>query len=392
MKTVAVISEFNPFHNGHSYLLDSIRKRLGEDTGIIAIMSGNYTQRGDVAVADKFIRAAMAVEGGADLVLEIPFPFSVSSAEFYARAGIGIAAALGIVDSIAFGSECGDIHALSKVAADLSSEQFRSAFQEAVRLDGAKGHARITEDVYAALYGQAGASLLRSPNNILGIEYLRANAALSRPLEALTFKRIGSYHDTEVTEGVSATAVRAALASDASLEQMMPPASAGILEDAIAKGEAPAELDRLGSILLSYFRTSPCPANDDLGHRLRDAAIRAADFQEFTMLAATKRYTNAHIRRSLWHRYFGITSADLAEPPLYTQILGMNAKGRAALRRASKLATIALLTKPADARMLDPEAARQAHRSQSADLLYPLAMPRAVAGNAGILASPYRKD
>jgi predicted nucleotidyltransferase len=173
---------------------------------------------------------------------------------------------------------------------------------------------------------------------------------------------------------------------------MMPPASARILEEAIARCEAPAELGRLGSILLSYFRTSPCPATDDLGHRLRDAAIRAADFHEFTTLAATKRYTNAHIRRSLWHRYFGITSADLAEPPLYTQILGMNAKGRTALRRASKLATIALLTKPADARTLDPKAAQQAERSQRADLLYPLAMPRAVAGNAGILASPYRKD
>ena len=392
MKTVAVISEFNPFHNGHAYLIDSIRARLGEDTCIIAIMSGNYTQRGDVAVADKFTRAAMAIEGGVDLVLEIPFPYSVSSAEFYARSGIGIAASLGIVDTIAFGSECGDIAPLSEVAADLSSERFLSAFREALRTEAAKGHARVTEDVYAALYSEERAALLRSPNNVLGIEYLRANAALPKPLEVITVKRLGGYHDTELTEGVSATAVRSALSKGDDPEDAMPAASAAILKNAIERGEAPASLERIASIFLAYFRTSPCPSDDDLGHRLRDAALRAADFQEFTMLAATKRYTNAHIRRSLWHRFFGITSADLAEPPLYTQILGMNARGQKALRRASKLATIALLTKPADARELTREAAQQAARSQRADLLYPLALPRPVAGNAGILASPYRKD
>ena len=392
MKTVAVISEFNPFHNGHGFLLRSVREVLGADTCIIAIMSGNYTQRGDVAIADKFTRAAMAVEGGADLVLEIPFPYSASSAEYYARAGVGIAASLGIVDAIAFGSECGDIGALSRIASNLSSEGFLSAFREALKAEEAKGHARTTEDVYAALFGEEEAVLLRSPNNVLGIEYLRANATLSHPLEALTFKRIGSYHTTDLSEGVSASAVRAVLSEGGDLGQAMPPASAKILESAIARSEAPADLNRLGSMFLSYFRTSPCPATDDLGHRLRDAAIRAADFHEFTMLAATKRYTNAHIRRALWHRYFGITSADLAEPPLYTQILGMNANGRTALRRASKLASISLLTKPADARALDKAAARQAERSQRADLLYPLTMPRAVAGNADLLASPYRKD
>ena len=392
MKTVAVISEFNPFHNGHGYFLRAVREKLGEDTCIIAIMSGNYTQRGDVAIADKFARAAMAIEGGVDLVLEIPFPFSVSSAEFYARAGIKIAASLGIVDTVAFGSECGDIDALTEVAANLSSEQFREALREAVRAEGEKGHARTAEEVYARLYGTAGAELLQSPNNVLAIEYLRANAALPTPMEVLTVKRIGSYHATELSEGISASAVRAAILAGSPLDFAIPSASLEVLNAATARAEAPADLDRLGSILLAYFRVFPCPEGDDLGHRLRDAAIRAANFHEFTMLAATKRYTNAHIRRALWHRYFGITSADLAASPRYTQILGMNARGRAALRRATKLATIALLTKPADARELAEEAAKQAERSQRADLLYPLAMPRAVAGNAGILAAPYRKD
>ena len=130
MHTVALISEFNPFHRGHAFCVDSIRHRLGPDTCIVAIMSGNYTQRGDVAILDKFGRAAAAVEGGVDLVLEIPFPFSVSSAEFYATAGVRIASALGVVDTLAFGSECGDLPTLSRLSENLSSSEFSSAFFE----------------------------------------------------------------------------------------------------------------------------------------------------------------------------------------------------------------------------------------------------------------------
>ena len=392
MKTVAIVSEFNPFHNGHGYLLDSVRATLGEDTCIIAIMSGNYTQRGDVAIVDKFTRAAMAIEGGVDLVLEIPFPFSVASAEFYAGAGIRMAASLGVVDAFAFGSECGDLDALTELATNLSSELFQAALRMAVDREGEKGHARITEEVYSRLYGKEGAALLRSPNNVLGIEYLRANAALPHPLTPITFRRRGEYHDTELAGGISASAVRAALLRGEALDKMMPPASARILADAVLEQRAPADLSRLGNVFLAYFRTTPCPASDDIGHRLRDAAIRAADFHEFTMLAATKRYTNARIRRTLWHRFFGITSAELSETPAYSQVLGMNARGRAALRRAAKLSTLSLLTKPADARSLPERAARQAERSQRADLLFSLAMPRAVAGNSAILAAPYRKD
>ena len=389
MHTVALISEFNPFHIGHKFCIDSIRGRLGHDTCIIAIMSGNYTQRGDVAVADKFTRAAMAVEGGVDLVLELPFPFSVSSAEFYATAGVRMAAALGVVDTLAFGSECGDLAVLSELAANLSSEAFKTAFQAAVKIEEAKGHARLTEEVYESLFG-TGAELLRSPNNVLAVEYLRANAALSAPLLPLTVKRQGEYHDPSLGKAVSATAVRTALTENpAAAYAAMPEGSSRILREAIGEGRAPASLSGLGSVFLSYFRTAAVQKNDDLAHRMRDAAIRAADLSEFCALVATKRYTNAHIRRAIWHRYLGVTSAELREVPAYTQILGMNARGRTLLRRAAKVAALSLVTKPADARALSGTAARQAALSQKADLLYPLAMPRPTAGNAAMLAAPY---
>ncbi|MBO7761564.1 MAG: nucleotidyltransferase family protein [Clostridia bacterium] len=393
MKTVAIVSEFDPFHNGHRALLEAVRRQFGEDTEIVALMSGNFTQRGTVAVADKFTRAAMAVEGGVNLVLEIPFPYSLSSAEYFARAGVRMASALNVVDTLAFGSECGDIGALTVVAKRLSSPEFEAALQEAIRTEAACGYAALHEQVYRRLYDDAGGDLLKDPNNILAISYLREILALPSPLTPFTVKRRGAYHEKDLSEGVSATAVRAALyRDDPTAYEAMPPSSAPLLRDAMAKGMAPTDFSRLENVLLAHFRTRDPQPGDALGHRIYSAAIRAHTFQEFTAMIATKRYTHAYIRRTLWHRFFGITSADCQKPPLYTQILGMDARGRAILRRAAKSTTLLLLTKPADGNGRDGELGRQIALAQKADSLYPLTMPVPGAGNAAILAAPYRKD
>ena len=391
MRTVAIVSEFNPFHNGHRYLVDSVREKYGKDTCIIALMSGNYTQRGDIALANKFTRAASAVLGGVDLVLEIPFPFSSSSAEFYATAGVRMAAGLGIVDTLAFGSECGDLEALRRVASLLNAPDFQRTIMAAIHEEPYRGYPEITERLLLERLGEASASLLRTPNNILAIEYLRANLQLNAPLDIFTVKRIGEYHSEALDARLSsATALRGALL-DGNEEAYgaMPEASALPLREAILAGAAPATLDRIGPILLAHLRTASPAPDDDLGHHLRDTAIRAADFSEFTTLVATKRHTRAYIRRNVLHRYFGITSADLREAPAYTQILGMNDRGRLALRRAARSSALSLLTKPADARSLTGIAAKQSALSQRADLLYPLAMPRPTPGNADILAAPF---
>ena len=390
MRIAAVISEFNPFHNGHRFFIDSVRERLGADTCIIALMSGNYTQRGEIAIADKLTRAEAAIHGGADLVLEIPFPYSTSSAEFFARAGVSIADGLSVVDTLAFGSECGDLERLSTVAKRLSSDEFTDALAKAIESEADMGYARITESVFRRLYGDDG-GLLSRPNDILAIEYLRAIDRLNSPITPLVIQRIGDYHAKTLTEGISASSVRnALLASPTEAYAAMPPESATAVQCAVAAGHAPADISRLGATLLSYFRTVALAKTDDLGHRLRNAAVRATDFDEFLSLAATKRYTHAHLRRAVWHRYFGVTSADLSVPPAFTQVLGMNERGRMALRLAAKQAKIAILTKPADSRAFVGEAARQAMLSQGADLIYPLAMPVPVSGNYFILSSPYR--
>ena len=120
MKTVAVTAEFNPFHNGHRYLLERIREKYGEDCAAVAVMSGCFVQRGDVAVADPYFRAKTALLSGYDLILELPFPFSVSGAETFTRAAVDLIASLNVVDAVAFGSECGDVNALSNAARTLS--------------------------------------------------------------------------------------------------------------------------------------------------------------------------------------------------------------------------------------------------------------------------------
>ena len=255
MRTVAIISEFNPFHHGHRYCIESVRRDLGDDTCIIALMSGNYTQRGDVAIADKFARAASAVRGGVDLVLEIPFPFSVSSAEYYATAGVRMAGALGIVDTLAFGSECGDMARLLSASVKISSQEFKDSLQEAIANDESLGHARTIQRVFSKLYGEEEADLLSHPNNILALRYLSANAALAHPLEVHTVKRIGHYHETSLSNGISATAIRRELTCG-SVETALaaiPEGAASVLAEELRTGRAPASLSRLGNLFLSFF-------------------------------------------------------------------------------------------------------------------------------------------
>ena len=130
MKTVAIISEYNPFHSGHEYQIQKIREEFGADTRIIAIMSGNYTQRGEMAIMDKSLRAECAVRCGVNLVLELPFPFSSSSAEFFSRSGVKIAHSLGVVDYLSFGSECGSIEELVNAAKNMSSKEYKALLKQ----------------------------------------------------------------------------------------------------------------------------------------------------------------------------------------------------------------------------------------------------------------------
>ena len=173
-KTVAVICEYNPFHLGHKYLIDKVRERYGADCRIIALMSGHFVQRGEPAILDKFVRAKAAVLSGVDLVLEYPFPFCVSGAEYFARFGVSLLSDLKIVDVLAFGSESARPESLERVSDALLSDDFEEAMARCLRgEDKGDGYAKKRAAVLCERYG-ADRALLSSPNDILAAEYIRA--------------------------------------------------------------------------------------------------------------------------------------------------------------------------------------------------------------------------
>ncbi len=395
MKTVAVISEFNLFHRGHASLVSRIREAFGTDTCIMAVMSGNYTQRGDVAFTDKFIRAEAAVDSGINLVVELPFPFCCSGADYFARSGVHIASSLGEVDALAFGSEWGELSLLQNVASNLSSDAFSAEMQKRLKRkeEKNKGYALIQEEAYEALFGKENLSLLRKPNNILAVQYLRAIRSLASPLTPFTVARADDYHESDTSYAISATAVRAALSSGriGEARALIPEEAFAVYERAMNHSLLPASISNLSGALLAALRLYSPKSEDDLFYRLSTLAQHAKTIDEVLSLASTKRYTNAHIRRSLWYALFGITSADLDALPQYTQILGMDTVGQKKLAEIRRKAKISLLSKPADYRAFSPLAKAQAALSQKADSLYALATPSHQVGDYAVLSKPYRK-
>ena len=215
--TVAIIAEYNPFHSGHAYQLDAIREEFGADTNIIAVMSGNYTQRGEIAVADKYLRAEWAVRCGVNLVLELPFPYSMSSAEIFARAAVSIITSLGVVDYISFGSEIGDKDKLSAIAENMLKPEYNESFLTLSASPEYKnlGYPALCEAAYKNAFSLDITDVFK-PNNILAIEYIKAVKELSSPVKIHTVKRLGAGYSEKELVGFrhpSAMSIRKALAS-----------------------------------------------------------------------------------------------------------------------------------------------------------------------------------
>ena len=224
MRTAGIISEYNPFHRGHAWQIGELRRRLGAETAVVCAMSGSFVQRGDFAVMRTHARAEAAVRGGADLVLELPLPWAIASAEGFAAGGVGVLAATGAVDTLVFGSECGDTETLKAVAAALESESFaaylRQGLQEGVSFAAAR------EAAARKLLGEK-AAVLAQPNDILGVEYCKAIARQAAALMPLALPRRGVGHDGGAAEGfASASRIRELLINGACADEFLTPESA----------------------------------------------------------------------------------------------------------------------------------------------------------------------
>ncbi len=401
--TVAIISEYNPFHTGHEYQLQKIREDFGKDTEIIAIMSGNFTQRGEIAIADKYLRAEWAVRCGINLVLELPFPYSMSSAEIFARAAVHIIKSIKVVDYISFGSESGDVTALSKISENMLKKEYREAFRELSSAAESKnlGYPALSEAAYKKAFSED-VSLFKEPNNILAIEYIKAIRLFNAPIKIHTVKRLGAaYLSKQITSDTyqSAMSIRSALISgDKSYINAIPEAMKSSFDENLSKNEFPTDESNLSSAVISHFRLNSrdddkiiFDARGGLYNRLKNASIEAYDIPSLVSNTETKKFTNARIKRAIWYSFFGVTSSEVKDLPRFSQVLALDTKGRALLKSIKSKSNFPLITKPSADTSLDKKAKEQKQRLEKADSIFQLAKPKIVSGADALRRTPFVK-
>lgn len=382
MRICGIVSEYNPLHSGHIYHFTEVRRQLGEDCAIVCCMSGSFVQRGEGALLPKHLRAKLAVSCGADLVLENPVPYALSSAEGFAQNGVRILHGLGVLTHLSFGAEDADADWLRETASILL--EHTTVAETLAQLKTGISYAAARE---RALFSrmQQRAALVQKPNNILAVEYCKAVQRQNIHVDILPIARKGAAHDgAELGEHASASQlrslIRAGKASDAL--PYLPAPCADTLSQAMQDGTALCSFERLESAMLSHLlRLSPeelsrlPDASEGLEHRLYHAIQAGGTPEEIAMAAKTRRYALSRIRRMLLCAYLGITAQDAAIPAPYIRVLAMNEKGQEVLRLARKQATLPILTKPAHIERLPQEAQRIFALEARACDLYHLALP-----------------
>ena len=342
MKISGIICEYNPFHNGHLYHIEQTRKHGA--THIVAIMSGNFVQRGDVAVINKFERAKTAVRCGADLVIELPVTYSLSAAETYAMGAMYILKGLGCVDELSFGSECGDLGLLSAAVKATYSCAKRPELEDLMKLGNS--YPKALQILIRQTYGDEIGMLFSSPNNVLAIEYLKAMVAVKLKIQPFTVKR-NEAHDAAVPTGkvASASLIRQLMESDSGdFDDLVPDISADAISACAATGMT-ARFENLERVLLYKLRTATAAeiaGLPEVGHGLENKILSARNetsLESLLLNIKSKRYPMARIRRILLTLLIGIRPEDTQNPPPYGRILALNERGRDILTAAKNAGT-----------------------------------------------------
>ncbi len=371
MKVLGIVAEYNPFHNGHLYHLEASRALTGAGC-VVAVMSGNFTQRGEPAVVDKWARAEMALHCGVDLVIELPVLYAMSSAEYFAFGAVKLLDSLGVVDTLCFGSEFGLINKLEQTAAILSDEpdEYKALLKACLSSGKSFPAARqkaLSEYLKEKYHKDDLSELLRDPNNILGIEYLKALRRLNSRIVPLTVGRVGNdYNSVELTGKISsATSIRKVLSSNPwygareLLESCLPNPSLAIMEREVEVGRGPMFPTDFAQLLLSTIRKMTIDQirnlpymENGLENRIRLAADNSATWQELVDRICTKRYTITRVQRILFSALAGLDSDSLEYftslgGPACIRILGFNETGRKLLSEIRGKSTLPIITKTA---------------------------------------------
>ena len=379
MRTVGIICECNPFHAGHGYLIEQA-KQSGADA-VVALMSGCFVQRGEAAIVEPFSRAEIMLLGGADAVLELPFPYSAGSAEFFGGAGVELLDRLGVTE-LWFGSECGDIDRLKRLSEATDDPQFWEHYTKTA--EGSEGTAAAFLSCLQSFCGDGEPCL---SNDILGISYLTALRKRGSKIKPVTIKRVGSaYREDSVGEETkipSATALRR-LWKEKGLEEVLPylpKGSDAVLNPCVQRAKAPADLSHAEALILGKLRLTPAEElepiaelSGGLGNRMADAASKATSLEELLRLTETKKYPTARLQRGILFALTGVTREDLRRSPAYVRLLAANERGCAFLADCRKTLELPVVTRKSDLPASD-EAEKQTAWAEKAYALYTLCTP-----------------
>ncbi len=337
---VSVICEYNPFHFGHLHQLKQLKS---EFDGVVCIMSGNLVQRGSVAVADKYLRAETALKNGADLVLELPFPWCCSSAKDFARAGVHIASNVA-ASHLAFGAE-DDLNSLCKIREFISTDDFGEKLKSFVEQNKNLSYPQALKALVDEELGEEYASISEKPNNILALEYLSA-------LENYEITPFAVKRD----QGFKSSSKIRSLGDGELILNELPSESAKVLKRELGK-DFPRDIKKLDSFFIGSLRRMSCEKGFenyystpyDLFKKLVSNSVKANSVDELIVNCADKIYTSARVRRAILATVFGITTHRVRSMPSYTCVLGANEIGREILKLSKKQSKIDITTKPVKA-------------------------------------------
>lgn len=362
MKVCGIIAEYNPFHNGHAYHINKTKEQTNCDA-IVAVMSGNFVQRGSPALFDKWTRTKMALENGVDLVIELPVYYATSSAEYFAQGSIGLLDSLGIVDEVSFGAKTEDLDALKRIANILYLEP--NDYKDLLALELKKGYsfplARgnalkiFTKKEFDAKYVS---QILMDSNNILGIEYLKAlmynNSSI---LPNIVLRKGEDYNSLNIVDGVcSATAIREMIFEDKieELEEVMPKGSFEILSNQIISGKVPMNMSNFEKEIFYVLRKSLAQdlfeladVSEGLENLLKKVSNETVEIEKMIELLKSKRYTRTRIQRILIHALLGITKTEVNNykyNPQYIRVLGFTRNGEKLLSQIYNKSNLPIVT------------------------------------------------
>lgn len=363
MTALGLIAEFNPFHNGHLYLLQQAKNTV-PDAPVVCVMSGNFLQRGETAWCSKWSRSAMALHAGADLVIELPVCFAVRSAYYFARGAIQLLERTGVITHLVFGSESGKLDELQYLAAVIGNES--PLYQQTLKKHLSRGYsfARARSLTLQELIADANLhELLLQPNNILALEYLRVLNELKSSITALTFARQGTgYHSDDLSALASASAIRTVLAKELNLSAIapsVPPYTLRILAEEISRGRAPLKAETLEQSILLKLRLSSASeladiyeVGEGLENRIVKAAIQSGNLEELKHQIKSKRFSLSRINRILLYCLWDLYKDQIVRfdecGPQYLHVLGFSPSGQKILQEIKSRTDLPIFSRGSD--------------------------------------------